>query len=258
MALCATNARRAAAAMARPHRYRLFSIHVSSSSTTSAFSCQPVGRLRHCDPFGLDRRAARGALGPWSRIALAERSLRRGVELNTPAGHVLDAVTVASINAVLDRARAARLATPAEPMPAHRTPGPLLSIRAAQKPAESAMVGAALALLQALDAAPRARTERAHDLACARAAQTCIERTLPLLIPKLIESWTALRRRATPCGDRPGASAGFTADRGSGAWAAVGELTRLWREPGLRALRTPSPGLRQGLVVLGLVMPRRR
>jgi hypothetical protein len=137
-----------------------------------------------------------GSVGPWSRIALAERSLRRGLELSTPPGHPLDAVTVGSINAVLDRARAARLASPAEPMPVHRTPGPLLSIKAAQKPAESAMVGAALALLQALDSAPRARTERAHDLACSSAAQKCIERTLPLLIPKLIESWTALRTDA--------------------------------------------------------------
>lgn len=135
------------------------------------------------------------SVGPWSRIALAERSLRRGLELATPDGHPLDAVTVASIHSVLDRARAARLAGPGEPSPM-RAPGTLLSIRTAQKPAESALVGAALALLQALDAAPRARSERAFDIACATGAQRCIERTLPLLIPKLIEAWTALRTDA--------------------------------------------------------------
>lgn len=140
------------------------------------------------------------SVGPWSRLAIAERALRRALELATPAGHSLDAVTIAAINGVLDRVRAARLASPAEPTAA-RPPVGTLSIKAAQKPAESALVGAALALLQTLDAAPRARTSRTDDNACTGAAQRCIERTLPLVIPQLIEAWAALRadaRRLAP------------------------------------------------------------
>lgn len=136
------------------------------------------------------------SVGPWSRLAIAERALRRGLELATPQGHPLDPVTIGAINSILDRVRAARLASPAEGAPLQRTPGPLLSIKAAQKPAESALIGAALALLQTLDSAPRARTERPADLACSAAAQRCIERTLPLVIPRLIEAWTALRADA--------------------------------------------------------------
>lgn len=141
------------------------------------------------------------SVGPWSRLAIAERALRRGLETVTPTGHALDPITIATISGVLDRVRAARVASPGESSTTTRTPGSHLSIKAAQKPAESALVGAALALLQTLDATPRAKSSRAEDNACSAAAQRCIERTLPLVIPRLIEAWTALRadaRRLAP------------------------------------------------------------
>ncbi|HZW06824.1 MAG TPA: hypothetical protein VFF65_06845 [Phycisphaerales bacterium] len=136
------------------------------------------------------------SLGPWSRLAVAERALRRALELAAPRGHQLDPITIASIESILDRARAARSApmgTPAAPGPAAT---PLLSVKAAQKPAESALIGAALALLQTLDAVPRAAADRAQDQAASAAAQRCIERTLPLVIPRLLEAWAALRNDA--------------------------------------------------------------
>lgn len=136
------------------------------------------------------------SVGPWSRLAIAERALRRALELAAPKGHTLDPITVAAIEGILDRARAARLTSPTETATPAASPAPLLSIKAAQKPAESALIGAGLALLQTIDATPRARSQRAHDTACSTAAQHCIERTLPLVIPRLIESWTALRNDA--------------------------------------------------------------
>ncbi|HYD02416.1 MAG TPA: hypothetical protein VEB22_14410 [Phycisphaerales bacterium] len=149
------------------------------------------------------------SVGPWSRLALAERALRRALELATPRDHPLDPITIAAIESILDRARAARSAS-ATGLAAHKAaPAPLLSVKAAQKPAESALIGAALALLQTLDAVPRAAADRAHDQAAGTAAQRCIERTLPLVIPRLLEAWTALRndaRRLAPF-DRPDAPA---------------------------------------------------
>jgi hypothetical protein len=136
------------------------------------------------------------SVGPWSRLAIAERALRRALELAAPKGHPLDAVTIAAIEGILERSRAARIAAPSESATRPHTPAPLLSVKAAQKPAESALIGAALALLQTLDAAPRARTERAYDAACSAAAQRCIERTLPLVIPRLIEAWSTIRNDA--------------------------------------------------------------
>ncbi len=135
-------------------------------------------------------------VGPWSRLAIAERALRRALELATPPGHPLDPITIAAIERILDRSRALRLTSPTEGTKPPTAPAPLLSIKAAQKPAESALIGAGLALLQTIDAVPRAHGNRTADNAASAAAQRCIERTLPLIIPKLIESWTALRNDA--------------------------------------------------------------
>jgi len=136
------------------------------------------------------------AVGPWSRLALAERALRRALELAAPPGHHLDPITVAAIEGILDRSRALRLAAPGEAATALTAPAPMLSVRAAQRPAESALVGAGLALLQTIDAVPRAAGNRTADHAATSAAQRCIERTLPLVIPKLIDAWSALRNDA--------------------------------------------------------------
>lgn len=136
------------------------------------------------------------AVGPWSRLALAERSLRRGLQLATPDGHPLDAQTIAAVQQVIDRAHAARTAPPGEPAPTPTPASPLLTIRPAQRPAESALVGAAIALHQCLEQTLRAKTDRAAETAAAGKACRCIERTLPLLIPRLIDAWTALRADA--------------------------------------------------------------
>jgi len=137
-----------------------------------------------------------GSVGPWSRLLLAERALRRALELATPAGHHLDPVTVATIQGILDRSRALRVAAPEETAGSPPAPAPTLSVRAAQRPAESALVGAGLALLQTIDAVPRAAGNRTADHAATSAAQRCIERTLPLVLPRLIDAWAVLRADA--------------------------------------------------------------